>query len=216
MITHKLFLFSTLIVISILSNGNGFKSTYRLLQQSRAFQGQFKTNGEIDMWPMACTANNFKLYLLVVNYLKGTHRATSKHFLHSSSKIKWSIAPFRKKKQDITIDNYVHRRLGLIKENSDYSWSTNLICHCFPLLSTSFANLKHGRTTEKNIYRSKGETGRTKNRPSYLIILLHTSRIDLTSGFCSWNSLRKSSLANKDITQLGTGNGTRETCSFPI
>lgn len=123
---------------------------------------------------------------------------------------------FEKQKQDITIDNYVHRRLGLIKENSDYSWSTNLICHCFPLLSTSFANLKHGRTTEKNIYRSKGETGRTKNRPSYLIILLHTSRIDLTSGFCSWNSLRKSSLANKDITQLGTGNGTWETCSFPI
>lgn len=39
------------------------------------------------MWPMACTEN-----------LKGTHRATSKHFLHSSSKIKWSIAPLQKTK----------------------------------------------------------------------------------------------------------------------
>jgi len=25
----------------------------------------------------------------------------------------------------------------------------------------------------------------------------HTSRIDITSGFCSWNSLRKSSLKNE-------------------
>lgn len=69
---------------------------------------------------------------------------------------------FEKQKQDITIDNYVHRRLGLIKENSDYSWSTNLICHCFPLLSTSFANLKHGRTTEKIYIDQKVKQGEPK------------------------------------------------------
>lgn len=172
--------------------------------------------GEIDKWPITCTANKFKIYLPMPNYLEGSQRPHPSIFCTFQAKSRDQLHLFEKQKQGITIDNNVHCRLGLIKEKSDYGWSTNLVRHCFPLLSTSFPYLKHGRTREKNVYGSKGETGRTKNRLSYLIILLHTSRIDLTSGFCSWNSLRKSSLANKDITQLGTANGTGKTCSFPI
>lgn len=33
---------------------------------------------------------------------------------------------------------------------------------------------------------------------------IHTSRIDFTSGFCSWNSLRKSSLKNEKELPVNT------------
>lgn len=111
--------------------------------------------GEIDKWPITCTANKFKIYLPMPNYLEGSHRPHPSIFCTFQAKSRDQLHLFEKQKQGITIDNNVHCRLGLIKEKSDYGWSTNLVRHCFPLLSTSFPYLKHGRTREKNVYGSK-------------------------------------------------------------
>ena len=83
-------------------------------------------------------------------------------------------------------------------------YSTNLICHCFPLLSACLANLKDGRIFH---VKEKKRDSKQEREGKKLIIYCKrcstlTSRIDLTSGFCTWNSLRKSSLEKQSKIQF--------------
>ena len=97
-----------------------------------------------------------------------------------------------------------HRMVLTIKE-----YSVHQLKHKphMSLFSTSLHKLCQSEVWKyiETSWKSKGEEGERKVDRISMIILTHTSRIDLTPGFCSWNSLRKSSLEkSKTITSSET------------